>query len=192
MGSEMCIRDRPYRMFTSRAEHRLLFNHGSAELRLLRPAESHKLLSDNRITAIKRKKESVEKWVNHLETNRMGGLTWADTLRRDSSKAALNNELSAESAEIREEVMYRILYKGYLEREVRQVHKLSHIEKIRIPSQMDYMAVRGLRRESALKLAEIKPMTLGQASRISGVNPSDISILMVVIDAGVGAADEPS
>ena len=182
----------PYRMFTSRAEHRLLFNHGSAELRLLRHSESHKLLSDNRITAVKRKKESIEKWVSHLETNRMGGLTWADTLRRDSSKAALNNELSAESAEIRAEIMYRILYKGYLEREVRQVHKLSHIEKIRIPSQMDYLAVRGLRRESALKLAEIKPMTLGQASRISGVNPSDISILMVVIDAGVGAADEPS
>ena len=71
----------------------------------------------------------------------------------------------------------------------RQIEKLSHIEKIRIPAELDFMAVRGLRRESALKLAESKPFTLGQASRISGVNPTDISILMVRIEAGRGARE---
>ena len=77
-------------------------------------------------------------------------------------------------------------YHGYLLREQRQVEKLSQIEKIRIPAAFDYPSVRGLRRESALKLAEFKPMTLGQASRISGVNPADISILMVIIGSGRG------
>jgi tRNA uridine 5-carboxymethylaminomethyl modification enzyme len=90
----------------------------------------------------------------------------------------------AESREIRAEVLYRILYQGYLEREKRQIQKFENIEKIRIPPDLDFMAIRGLRRESALKLAQLKPYTLGQASRISGVNPSDISILMVLIGAG--------
>jgi tRNA uridine 5-carboxymethylaminomethyl modification enzyme len=72
-------------------------------------------------------------------------------------------------------------------REQRQVDKLSQIEKIRIPATFDYPSVRGLRRESAIKLAEMRPMTLGQASRISGVNPADISILMVLIGSGRGA-----
>ncbi len=66
------------------------------------------------------------------------------------------------------------------------MEKLADIEKIRIPADLDFLTVRGLRRESALKLTEFKPYTLGQASRISGVNPSDISILMVMIEAGRG------
>jgi tRNA uridine 5-carboxymethylaminomethyl modification enzyme len=82
--------------------------------------------------------------------------------------------------------MYRIIYQGYLNREKRQIEKLGHIERIRIPSSLDFLSVPGLRRESAMKLAEFKPYTLGQASRISGVNPSDISILMVRIEAGRG------
>jgi tRNA uridine 5-carboxymethylaminomethyl modification enzyme len=73
-----------------------------------------------------------------------------------------------------------------LAREERQIAKLSEIEKIKIPPHIDYSQVRGLRKESALKLAEIRPYTLGQASRISGVNPADISTLMVLIEAGRG------
>lgn len=92
-----------------------------------------------------------------------------------------------ESPAIRDEVLYRVSYQGYLAREERQIDKLSHIEKIRLPASINYLSIRGLRRESALKLAEFKPMTLGQASRISGVNPSDISILMVLIESGRGA-----
>ena len=92
----------------------------------------------------------------------------------------------AESPGIREQVIYRIRYQGYIAREERQIEKLSHIEKIRIPAELDFLSIRGLRRESALKLAEARPFTLGQASRISGVNPTDISILMVRIEAGRG------
>jgi tRNA uridine 5-carboxymethylaminomethyl modification enzyme len=76
-----------------------------------------------------------------------------------------------------------VAYRGYLSRELRQVEKLREIEKIRIPGEIDYLTVRGLRRESALKLTEARPGTLGQASRISGVNPADISILMVLVES---------
>jgi len=93
-------------------------------------------------------------------------------------------ELAKESETVRDEVLYRISYAGYLEREQRQIAKLTDVEKIRVPLGFDFLAVRGLRRESAIKLAEFKPYTLGQASRISGVNPSDIGVLMVMIEAG--------
>ena len=177
----------PYRMFTSRAEHRLLFNHGSAEFRFLAQANNYNLLTKNRINQIEGKLAKVTHWVDFLERNRTAGGTWGDAIRRDRVGAALPEELSKESTPIRDEVVYRVSYQGYLAREERQVEKLSHIEKIRIPAGFDYAAVRGLRRESALKLAEFKPMTLGQASRISGVNPADISILMVMLESSRGA-----
>ena len=181
----------PYRMFTSRAEHRLLFNHGSAELRLIEHAKSHKLLSNNRITNISHKLNRVHYWQNYLENTRSGPGMWAEGIRRDKETAKLPSELEAETAEIREEVLYRVIYAGYLERELRQVEKLKHAEKIRIPLAMDYAAIPGMRRESALKLAQFRPQNLGQASRISGVNPADISILMIQI-AALRRATEPS
>jgi tRNA uridine 5-carboxymethylaminomethyl modification enzyme len=176
----------PYRMFTSRAEYRLLFNHGSSELRMLDHAKTYKLLSENRIKNIEAKQSRVFHWVAFLENNRTEGGTWADGIRRNRLGAALPDGLLRESAPVREEVIYRVSYQGYLVREQRQVEKLSQIEKIRIPATFDYPSVRGLRRESALKLAEFRPMTLGQASRISGVNPADISILMVLMGSGGG------
>ena len=181
----------PYRMFTSRAEHRLLFNHGSAELRLIEHAKSHKLLSNNRIGNISHKLNRVHYWQNYLENTRSGPGMWAEGIRRDKETAKLPSELEAETAEIREEVLYRVIYAGYLERELRQVEKLKHAEKIRIPLAMDYAAIPGMRRESALKLAQFRPQNLGQASRISGVNPADISILMIQI-AALRRATEPS
>ena len=181
----------PYRMFTSRAEHRLLFNHGSAELRLIEHAKSHKLLSNNRIANILHKLNRVHYWQNYLENTRSGPGMWAEGIRRDKEIAKLPSELEAETAEIREEVLYRVIYAGYLERELRQVEKLKHAEKIRIPLAMDYAAIPGMRRESALKLAQFRPQNLGQASRISGVNPADISILMIQI-AAQRRATEPS
>jgi tRNA uridine 5-carboxymethylaminomethyl modification enzyme len=177
----------PYRMFTSRAEHRLLFNHGSAELRLLAHARNYKLLSQNRIRRIESKRLSIERWVARLESERTVGGTWADAIRRDRERVELPREFLREGREVREEVVYRVAYQGYLAREQRHVEKLGRIEKIRIPAGLDYASVRGLRRESAVKLAEIRPATLGQASRISGVNPADISILMVMIETGRGA-----
>ena len=176
--------DEPYRMFTSRAEHRLLFNHGSAEGRLLHHARAHSLVSSRRIQRIEQKLADIAHWVEFLEKNRTHGGTWGDAIRRDRQAASLPEVFLKVPNAIRDEVIYRVGYQGYLAREQRHVEKLSHIDKIRLPSNINYMTVRGLRRESALKLTEIKPMTLGQASRISGVNPSDIGILMILIQAG--------
>jgi tRNA uridine 5-carboxymethylaminomethyl modification enzyme len=174
----------PYRMFTSRAEHRLLFNHGSSELRLIDHAISFNLLSNNRLNKIKAKRESIETWVDFMEGNKFQGLTYGDHIRREGEGGVIPEGLAKESKEIKDEVLYRIGYKGYIVREQRQIEKMNHVEKIRIPADLDYMAIRGLRRESALKLTELRPYNLGQASRISGVNPADISILMVLISAG--------
>ncbi len=171
----------PYRMFTSRAEYRLLFNHGSAELRMLDYAKMHGLLSLDRVSRIETKKAEVEKWVGWLETNRQGEKTWATLIQRESGRGALPEEMASVSKEVREEVVYRVKYDGYLKRERRQVEKLNDVERIKVPVGFDYMAVKGLRNESAQKLKEMRPANLGQASRISGVNPADISILMVAI-----------
>jgi tRNA uridine 5-carboxymethylaminomethyl modification enzyme len=176
--------DEPYRMFTSRAEHRLLLNHGSAELRLLHHAASHKLVNNSRLDRIRDKKDRIEKWTKFIESTRSHGDTWANIIRREGQGTPGPEAFEKESSEVRHEVLYRITYKGYLERELRDVERLRHVEKIRIPLDFDYLRMPGLRRESALKLTNLKPLTLGQASRMSGVNPTDISLLMVAIGAG--------
>jgi len=173
----------PYRMFTSRAEYRLLLNHGSAEIRLLPHAETHKLLPDARIAAVRRKVERVGHWQNFLEQNRTEGGLWADLIRREKEVAPLPDAFRQESKAIQDEVLYRVTYRGYLERELRQIEKLRDVERVNIPADIDYLAIPGLRRESALKLQQIRPVNLGQASRISGVNPADVGILLVRIEA---------
>ena len=185
----------PYRMFTSRAEHRLMFNHGSAECRLLNHSNNHKMLENNRLNNIAAKKLRIDRWVAWLEkTPVSGGGTWGDAIRRTAAAQGTSTragggfhglrfpeEFEQEAATVREEALYQVSYAGYLQREQRQIEKMGNVDKIRIPAGFDFQSVRGLRKESALKLAEFKPYNLGQASRISGVNPSDISILMVVI-----------
>ena len=92
-------------------------------------------------------------------------------------------EFLALGAEVREEVIYRVRYRGYRERELRQIEKLRHLENVRVPADLDYATVPGLRAESRQKLAKVRPATLAQAQRISGVGPADVSLLMVAIRA---------
>jgi len=191
----------PYRMFTSRAEYRLLFNHGSAELRLLHHAKQHGLVTPFRAMRMEDKKRKVDRWVEYLEMTRSAGegIKWGDMIRRDSAKCGMSvqgegrglaalpmpEELTRESIEVRHEVLYRVSYAGYLQRELRQIDRLSDLENVRIPADLDFKSIRGLCIESAQKLAAFKPFSLGQASRISGVSPADISILMVVLNSRV-------
>jgi tRNA uridine 5-carboxymethylaminomethyl modification enzyme len=176
--------DEPYRMFTSRAEHRLLLNHGSAEIRLVHHSKNHNLISNKRLDRICDKASRIHKWTEFMEAHRSNGDTWANLIRRTGQGTPLPQDFMDETPQVHHEVLYRIAYKGYLERELRDVDRLKHVEKIRIPLGFDYLSIPGLRRESALKLSNIKPLTLGQASRMSGVNPTDISLLMVAIEAG--------
>ena len=174
----------PYRMFTSRAEHRLLFNHGSAELRMSRHAERLGLLSECRLAAVRNKVNEVQKWIRELEQVRVeGGITAAAHLRKGGRVDSIPAEFLSLQQAVREEVLYRVRYAGYLERERKTIAKLSEAEKIKIPPDFIYDGIPGLRKESAEKLSKIKPTTLAQAGRISGVNPSDISVLMVMLAA---------
>lgn len=173
----------PYRMFTSRAEYRLLLNHGSAEMRLFTHAENLKLLINNRLSLISAKANAVTHWVEWLEHNRTTGGLWGDLIRRSDVLPALPVEFEAAGSAVREEVLYRVRYRGYLERELRQIEKLRDVDRIALPADLDYLTIPGLRRESAQKLQQLRPVNLGQASRISGVNPADISILMVRLAA---------
>ena len=179
----------PYRMFTSRAEHRLLFNHGSAENRLLRHAATHGLVGPERLTRMQAKVTETTKWIEWIEAKRPGGEqgTYGDHFRRASqgkgATPTMPDDYIGLPIETQQEIEYRVNYRGYLEREQRQVEKLKHIEKVKIPSGLNYQEIKGLRTESATKLSETLPINLGQASRISGVNPSDISILLIYIEA---------
>ena len=187
----------PYRMFTSRAEHRLLFNHGSAELRLAHHAREFGLVSESRLDRIEAKRTRIEGWIERLEATRpssgtgVGEGTWADCLRRQqgggSQVGADELGLPEEFLELgdadRAEVLYRVVYAGYLERERRHVARLRDVDKVRVPADFDFDVVKGLRNESLSKLKAARPLTLGQAGRISGVNPADISILLVYLAA---------
>ena len=173
----------PYRMFTSRAEHRLLFNHGSAEIRLVELAERYNLVPAERLVRMRAKRDAVEKWTEKLERETRSGGTWGDFIRRGGETTGLPEAMQNLGEETREEILYRVRYRGYLEREQRIISKLAQVDRIRIPRGFDFSTVNGLRAESAQKLARIEPSTLGQASRISGVNPTDITILMIALGA---------
>ena len=175
--------EEPYRMFTSRAEYRLLLNHGSAESRLFIHADRCGLLPAERKKQISAKISSIENWVRRLESEVISGETLAVGIRRGGDPNMLPPEFQSLLVAVQNEVLYRIRYKGYLDRELKQIERFSHIDKIIIPDPIDYKSIIGLKRESAAKLSEVKPRTLGQAKRISGVNPTDISILMIFLSA---------
>jgi len=171
----------PYRMFTSRAEFRLLFNHGSSELRYYSVNDQTSLISTKRKCKIKNKIESIRKWTYFLNRTKIeSNKTFGDLLRSDQ-KFDFPAEFSSLSNEIKEEVMYQVKYAGYLKRELQNLEKFKHSEKIIIPQDFSYDGIPGLRKESIEKLNSVSPDTLGHASRIPGVNPSDVEILMIMI-----------
>lgn len=168
----------PYRMFTSRAEYRLLLNHGSAELRLVDKAEPLGLLEPARVKKIREKAKIIETWCEKIEKTPVG-----DAIRRnlETIPPEIPSEFLSLSEPIKDEVLYRIRYRGYLEREKKSVERMQNLERVPVPSEFDYDAVSGLRYEARQKLKTTRPRTLAQAERISGVNPADISLLLVYL-----------
>lgn len=171
----------PYRMFTSRAEHRLLFNRNSAEIRYYSHARKLNLVDEQRLRRIQKKVEDVEHWVRWLEAQTRSGGSWGDFIRRNGGIHELPEDFQRLGEGTREEILYRCRYRGYLEREERVIHRMGKLDAIRVPKGIHFGAISGLRAEAAQKLDSIQPRTLGQASRISGVNPTDITLLMVAL-----------
>ncbi|HAZ26948.1 MAG TPA: tRNA uridine-5-carboxymethylaminomethyl(34) synthesis enzyme MnmG [Algoriphagus sp.] len=200
--------EEPYRMFTSRAEFRLLLRQDNADLRLTELGYSIGLADQKRFDKIQDKKEQTAKLINDLKQKKLlpdettnEGLEAIDTaaikekisaeklLKRPqigiSDLKKLDKELatylSKYPTEVLEQAEIQIKYDSYIEKEQQMVEKLSNMENFRIPQRFDYLAIPALSAEGKQKLNKIRPETLGQASRISGVSPADLSILTVYL-----------
>lgn len=170
----------PYRMFTSRAEYRLLLRQDNADSRLSRLGSEIGLLPENRYRKFEAKEKAVASELERLHKTRIGSETLVQLLRRPEvtykDLPARNPDLSQE---VIQQVEIAVKYAGYIERQQSEIEKFKSLESKCIPAAFDYSAVPSLRSEGRQKLTKIRPATVGQASRISGVSPADISILTV-------------
>lgn len=197
----------PYRLLTSRAEYRLLLRHDNADLRLTERAFEAGLVSKERYDKFLVKKAQVEGEISRLhdvilkpneETQAAiqavgssplkDGIRGTDLLKRPEVNYELVASLTPSSVglndEVKEQVEIQVKYEGYIEKALQQVEKLKKMEDKRIPENIDYDAISGIATEAKEKLKEVRPLSVAQASRISGVNPADISILLVYIEHG--------
>ena len=195
----------PYRMMTSRAEYRLLLRQDNADLRLLEIGHENGLISDERYERFLLKKEHIFNEIERLkkktakpskEVNEMlkrcnsseinAGVKMADLLKRTELKYKNIREIDDESPvlsrEEENEVEIQVKYEGYLKLEEQQVEKFKKLEEKKLSEDIDYSQILGLRLEARQKLNKIKPESVGQASRISGVSPADISVLLIYLE----------
>ena len=173
----------PYRMFTSRAEHRLVLRQDNADLRLTPLAHNHGLVDNDRMTKTLRKQEQIAALHTFAAQTPYDGGRLLQWLKRPESAA---DQLPAEirntfSPELWEALEIELKYAGYIVRQNAAIEKLQSAEEKRIPAQFDYMQVAGLRLEARQKLSQVRPETFGQASRISGITPADLALLSIVL-----------
>ena len=175
----------PYRMFTSRAEYRLLLRQDNADLRLCEISREIGLLSDRQHAIFQSKKHQYDTELERIRNQRVGTDSLEQLLKRnDYSHEDLPQPDQTLLPEVAEQVEITVKYAGYIERQEAEVKQFKKMESRSIPDWIDYDQIPGLRTESRLKLKEIQPATIGLASRISGINPTDISLLMVWIKRG--------
>ncbi len=199
----------PYRMMTSRAEYRLLLRQDNADLRLSKYGYRVGLLSKERYDHVCEKERLIEKEIQRIRTVTVGsseevslclsslgsvplthGMSLAELIRRPElsyqSVAPLDPDRPILSEEIQEQVNIAIKYEGYIERQIKQVEEFKRLENKKIPENFDYDAVPSLRIEARQKLKRFMPSSIGQASRISGVSPADLTVLLVYMEANRG------
>ena len=195
----------PYRMMTSRSEYRLLLREDNADERLTPIGYKIGLISQQRYDYLINKEEQIDAEVKRLEHLNVGpspelndylssvgtepisnGVTLAKLLKRPQvdycGLACADPERPPLSYEVCEQVQLRIKYEGYINLQLEQVEAMRKLEKKLLPQDIDYSTLRGLRLEAAEKLAKVRPASIGQASRISGVNPADVSVLLVWLE----------
>jgi tRNA uridine 5-carboxymethylaminomethyl modification enzyme len=170
----------PYRMFTSRAEYRLLLRQDNADLRLSKTGYEVGLLHKRHYDKVQAKQAAIATEITRLEKMRRGQETLAQLIRRPNIRYAdvIDSEIRL-PAEVIEQVEIALKYAGYIARQQTEIARFKDLEDKQIPADFDFASVPSLRREALQKLSEIRPGTIGQASRISGVSPADISILLV-------------
>ena len=178
-----CGVDEPYRMFTSRAEHRLALRHDNADRRLTPVAERFGLAEPVRVDRLNRKLVEIEAAMTTLASHRVEGVTLADLLKRPEVtwKDCLEilPALSSVSHEVSLQIENDIRYSGYLRVEQRRIERRKQHGEKPIPEGFDYERVRHLRAEAREKLEQIRPRTLSQAGRVSGITPSDLALILL-------------
>ena len=176
----------PYRMMTSRTEYRLLHRQDNADRRLCPIGHAIGLVSDARMAAVEAKYAAVDKEIKRLEHTGTHEGRLCDLLRRPEntydSLSTVDPNRPELSTEITEAVEISVKYQGYIDRQLRQVAEQRKMEDRPLPADLDYLSMEGLRLEARQKLNQIRPLNLGQASRISGVSPADIAVLMVFLE----------
>ena len=195
----------PYRMMTSRAEYRLLLRQDNADLRLTEIGHEIGLISDERYSKFIKKKEEIQKEIERIKSTTVkptkeineflekynssiisNGVKLADLLKRSELTYENLSEIDIGRPELppetKKEVEIQIKYEGYIKLQEEQVEKFKKLETKLLPKNVDYSQIRGLRLEARQKLNKIKPNSVGQASRISGVSPADISVLLIYLE----------
>ena len=195
----------PYRMMTSRAEYRLLLRQDNADLRLLQIGYENGLISEERYQKFLKKKENIFAEIERLKkttvkptekvnemltkynsSNIKAGVKLAELLKRTEIKYDYLKEIDENMPELtkqeKEEVEIQVKYEGYIKLEEEQVAKFKKLEQKKLPKDINYEDIKGLRLEARQKLNNIKPESVGQASRISGVSPADISVLLIFLE----------